>query len=101
MRTPHRGSRILARWGRLSPSRLGPALTVTPTMTSGTVRTATGRLARCREAIALHHLDAPWRPADIEQRDGRMLRQGNQSAVVEILRYVTEESFDTYVCLVD
>ena len=55
------------------------------------------RLAKCREAIALHHLDAPWRPADIEQRDGRILRQGNQNASVEILRYVTEESFDTFL----
>jgi N12 class adenine-specific DNA methylase/SAM-dependent methyltransferase len=48
-------------------------------------------------AIALHHLDAPWRPADIEQRDGRILRQGNQNPVVEIIRYVTEGSFDTYM----
>lgn len=48
-------------------------------------------------AIALHHLDAPWRPADIEQRDGRILRQGNQNPSVEIIRYVTEGSFDTYM----
>jgi len=48
-------------------------------------------------AIALHHLDAPWRPADIEQRDGRILRQGNQNSEVRILRYVTEGSFDTYM----
>lgn len=48
-------------------------------------------------AIAMHHLDAPWRPADIEQRDGRILRQGNQNAEVRILRYVTEGSFDTYM----
>ncbi|MGH9030485.1 MAG: DEAD/DEAH box helicase family protein [Acidimicrobiia bacterium] len=48
-------------------------------------------------AIALHHLDCPWRPADIEQRDGRIVRQGNQSAQVEIVRYVTEGSFDTYM----
>jgi N12 class adenine-specific DNA methylase len=48
-------------------------------------------------AIAMHHLDAPWRPADIEQRDGRILRQGNQNLEVQIFRYVTEGSFDTYM----
>jgi N12 class adenine-specific DNA methylase/SAM-dependent methyltransferase len=48
-------------------------------------------------AVAMHHLDAPWRPADIEQRDGRILRQGNQNPEVRILRYVTEGSFDTYM----
>ncbi len=48
-------------------------------------------------AIAMHHLDAPWRPADIEQRDGRILRQGNQNAEVRVIRYVTEGSFDTYM----
>lgn len=48
-------------------------------------------------AIALHHLDCPWRPADIEQRDGRLLRQGNQNLEVRVLRYVTEGSFDTYM----
>jgi N12 class adenine-specific DNA methylase len=48
-------------------------------------------------AIAMHHLDAPWRPADIEQRDGRILRQGNQNPEVQVLRYVTEGSFDTYM----
>jgi len=48
-------------------------------------------------AIAMHHLDAPWRPADIEQRDGRILRQGNQNAEVRVVRYVTEGSFDTYM----
>jgi N12 class adenine-specific DNA methylase len=47
-------------------------------------------------AIALHHLDCPWRPADIEQRDGRIRRQGNQNAEVHILRYVVERSFDGY-----
>jgi hypothetical protein len=45
----------------------------------------------------MHHLDAPWRPADIEQRDGRILRQGNQNPEVRVLRYVTEGSFDTYM----
>jgi len=48
-------------------------------------------------AVAMHHLDAPWRPADIEQRDGRIVRQGNQNDEVQILRYVTTGSFDTYM----
>jgi N12 class adenine-specific DNA methylase len=47
--------------------------------------------------IAVHHLDPPWRPADIEQRDGRILRQGNKNAEVKIFRYVTEGSFDAYM----
>lgn len=47
--------------------------------------------------VALHHLDAPWRPADVEQREGRILRQGNQNPEVQIYRYVTEESFDAYM----
>jgi N12 class adenine-specific DNA methylase len=47
--------------------------------------------------VALHHLDAPWRPADIEQREGRILRQGNQNEYVKIFRYVTEGSFDAYM----
>ncbi|MBO1756868.1 helicase-related protein [Allobranchiibius sp. CTAmp26] len=47
-------------------------------------------------AVALHHLDCPWRPADVEQREGRIIRQGNQNPEVQILRYVTEESFDAY-----
>lgn len=46
--------------------------------------------------IALHHLDCPWRPSDIEQREGRILRQGNQNEEIEIYRYVTEGSFDAY-----
>ena len=47
--------------------------------------------------VALHHLDAPWRPADIEQREGRILRHGNQNRVVHVVRYVTEGSFDPYM----
>src|SRR5438094_7265469 len=47
--------------------------------------------------IALHHLDAPWRPADVEQREGRILRQGNTNPVVQIYRYVSEGSFDAYM----
>jgi N12 class adenine-specific DNA methylase/SAM-dependent methyltransferase len=47
-------------------------------------------------AVALHHLDCPWRPADVAQREGRILRQGNQNRAVTIHRYVTEGSFDAY-----
>ena len=47
--------------------------------------------------VALHHLDCPWRPADIAQREGRILRQGNANPEVQILRYVTENSFDAYL----
>lgn len=46
--------------------------------------------------IALHHLDVPWRPADIEQQEGRIIRQGNQNETVYIYRYLTENSFDAY-----
>ncbi len=46
--------------------------------------------------IALHHLDVPWRPADMVQREGRILRQGNLNKKVEIYRYVTKGSFDAY-----
>lgn len=50
-----------------------------------------------RKLIAEHHLDAPWRPSDIEQREGRIIRQGNENPEVQIYRYVTEESFDAYM----
>ena len=50
-----------------------------------------------RRLVALHHLDAPWRPRDIEQREGRILRQGNTNKEVQIYRYVTEGSFDAYM----
>ena len=46
--------------------------------------------------IALHHLDVPWRPSDIEQQEGRILRQGNMNDKVKIIRYVTEGTFDSY-----
>lgn len=46
---------------------------------------------------ALHHIDGPWRPADVEQREGRIIRQGNTTKVVRLYRYVTEGSFDAYV----
>ncbi len=50
-----------------------------------------------KRLVALHHLDAPWRPRDIEQREGRILRQGNTNKEVQIFRYVTEGSFDAYM----
>ena len=46
--------------------------------------------------IALHHLDVPWRPSDIEQQEGRILRQGNTNEKVKIFKYVTEGTFDAY-----
>lgn len=48
-------------------------------------------------AVALHHLDAPWRPADVQQREGRIIRQGNKNPEVRVIRYVTEGSFDAYI----
>ena len=47
--------------------------------------------------IALHHLDCPWKPSDLEQQEGRILRQGNQNDKVKIFRYVTENTFDSYM----
>lgn len=46
--------------------------------------------------IALHHIDVPWRPADMTQREGRILRRGNTNSKVQIFRYITEGSFDAY-----
>ncbi len=45
---------------------------------------------------ALHHLDCPWRPSDLQQRDGRILRQGNTNSEVEVIRYITQDTFDAY-----
>jgi hypothetical protein len=50
-----------------------------------------------KRLVALHHLDAPWKPAEVEQRDGRILRQGNECEEVAIYRYVTEGSFDAFL----
>ena len=47
--------------------------------------------------IALHDIDCPWRPSDLEQRSGRIIRQGNENPDVDIYRYVTEETFDAYL----
>ena len=71
---------------------------------SGRVRILFGSTAKMgsgtnvqAKLIALHHLDAPWRPADVEQRDGRIRRQGNTNPEVQIYRYVTAQSFDGYM----
>lgn len=50
-----------------------------------------------KRLIAEHHLDIPWRPSDIEQREGRILRQGNENKRIDIFRYVTENTFDSYM----
>lgn len=47
--------------------------------------------------IALHDIDCPWRPSDLEQRSGRIIRQGNENIDVDVYRYVTEETFDAYL----
>jgi N12 class adenine-specific DNA methylase len=71
---------------------------------SGSVRVLIGSTAKMgtgtnvqKRLAALHHLDAPWKPAEVEQRDGRILRQGNENKEVAIYRYVTEGSFDAYM----
>ena len=50
-----------------------------------------------KKLVALHDLDCPWRPSDLEQRSGRIIRQGNENDKVNIYRYVTEETFDAYL----
>ncbi len=69
----------------------------------GTVRVVVGSTAKLgvgvnvqEKLIALHHLSVPWRPADMVQREGRILRRGNTCKEVQIYRYVTEGSFDSY-----
>ena len=47
--------------------------------------------------VAAHHIDCPWKPSDIEQREGRIIRQGNENEEVNIYRYVTKGSFDAYL----
>ena len=71
---------------------------------SGNVRILLGSTAKMgagtnvqKRLIAEHHLDIPWRPSDIEQREGRILRQGNENSKVDIFRYVTENTFDSYM----
>ena len=50
-----------------------------------------------RKLAALHHLDCPWRPSDLQQREGRIIRQGNENPEVDIYTYVTENTFDSYL----
>jgi N12 class adenine-specific DNA methylase len=60
-----------------------------------TAKMGTGTNVQTR-LVASHHLDPPWRPADVEQRDGRILRRGNRNKLVDVYQYVTENSFDAY-----
>lgn len=71
---------------------------------SGSVRVLIGSTQKMgtgtnvqKRLVALHHLDAPWKPAEVEQREGRILRQGNNNEEVAVYRYVTEGSFDAYM----
>ena len=71
---------------------------------AGNVRILLGSTAKMgagtnvqKRLIAEHHLDIPWRPSDIEQREGGILRQGNENKRVDIFRYVTENTFDSYM----
>ena len=71
---------------------------------SGQVRILLGSTQRmgagtnCQQKlIALHHLDCPWRPSDLQQREGRIIRQGNENPKVDIYSYVTEGTFDAYL----
>lgn len=64
-------------------------------MIGSTVKLGTGVNVQ-ENLIAIHHLDVPWRPADMVQREGRLIRQGNRNKKVFIFRYVTEGSFDSY-----
>lgn len=71
---------------------------------SGHIRVLIGSTAKMgagtnvqRLLKAEHHLDIPWRPSDIEQREGRMIRQGNMNQAVAVYRYVTENTFDAYM----
>jgi hypothetical protein len=61
-----------------------------------TQRICTGPNVRKR-LVALYHLDAPWKPAEVEQREGRILSQGNENSGVSIYHYVTEGSFDAFM----
>ena len=73
-------------------------------MRSGQVRILFGSTAKLGAGtniqdrmIALHHLDCPWKPSDLEQQEGRILRRGNKNKKVIIFRYVTENTFDSYM----
>lgn len=69
-------------------------------MRSGEVRVLIGSTQKMgagtnaqRKLIALHHMDCPWRPSDLQQREGRIIRQGNENSKVDIYTYVTENTF--------
>ena len=71
---------------------------------TGKVRVLIGSTAKMgagtnvqQKLIAIHHTDCPWRPADLQQREGRIIRQGNENPEVNIYSYVTEETFDAYL----
>ncbi len=71
---------------------------------TGKVRVLIGSTAKMgagtnvqQKLIAIHHTDCPWRPADLQQREGRIVRQGNENPEVDIFSYVTEETFDAYL----
>lgn len=71
---------------------------------NGDVRVLLGSTAKCGAGmnvqdrlVALHDLDCPWRPGDLTQRSGRIIRQGNNNEQVKIFRYVTEDTFDAYL----
>ena len=70
----------------------------------GNVRVLMGSTAKMgagtnvqQKLIALHHTDCPWRPSDLQQREGRIIRQGNENEEIEIYSYVTEQTFDSYL----
>ena len=71
---------------------------------SGQIRVLLGSTAKMgagtnvqTKLIALHHIDCPWRPSDLQQREGRIVRQGNENPEVDIYTYVTENTFDSYL----
>ena len=73
-------------------------------MRSGQVRVLIGSTQKMgagtnvqKKLAALHHLDCPWRPSDLQQREGRIIRQGNENDEVDIYTYVTENTFDSYL----
>lgn len=65
-------------------------------MLGSTSKVGTGTNVQ-NKLIAAHHIDCPWRPSDIEQRDGRIIRQGNENKEVQIYRYVTKGTFDSFL----
>ncbi len=73
-------------------------------MQNGTIRVLIGSTQKMgagtnaqRRLAALHHADCPWRPSDLQQREGRIVRQGNMNREVEIYNYVTKGTFDSYL----